>query len=165
MKFKATLFIANKPNYNGRIYQEEVLDKAFSDKDIFGIQTIDMGTTEDGKLVKPFEKSSHKLLEFNKETYLTEVRYESIFEVLDTPAGTALKQMLLDDIQMAIAPSGYGSVKSLDENSESGDEEDAGSKIKKLNNVYIVEDYRIENFNIIPCEEYNSEYKITIVEE
>lgn len=84
MKFEATLFICNKPNYNNRIYPEAVIEEALKfleDKDFLCTTKTSFNGNVD------LSKTSHKLISTNHEDHLGEIRYTGIFKILDTPLG------------------------------------------------------------------------------
>lgn len=158
MKFEATIFIANKPNYNFRVYMEDVLEEALADAKLF---------TKTYKITVPngsgrWEEEAFKLLDIKKEVNLTEVRYIGVFETIDSGGGNIVESMLNHKIHLAIAPTGSGTIREYTK--ELDDDSSVQDVIAGVNGVSVVESYTIENFNIIVCEDFNTEYKITVTE-
>lgn len=159
MKFEATIFIANKPNYNFRVYMEDVLEEALADAKLFTkTYKVTLPNDSDGRR----ELEAFKLLDVKKEVNLTEIRYIGVFETIDSVGGNIVESMLNDKIHLAIAPTGSGTI--TEYTKELDDDSSAQDVIAGVNGVSVVESYTIENFNVIACEDFNTEYKIILTE-
>lgn len=165
MKFEATIFFANRPNYNMRVYSEDTLDEAVSDPTLYK-KNFSVNAPSDIHAPTDITTASHILLDVRKEVILNEVRYIGVFETLDTPLGTALSTMISDGIDLAVAAVGVGKTQTpVSENLQESDTSNpVGDVITSINNITIVHDYSIVSFSIIPAEAFNAEYKITRVE-
>ena len=155
MKFEATIFIANKPNYNSRVYREEVLEEALADAKLF-TKTYKVTLPNDSDGTKELE--AFKLLDIKKEVNLFEVRYIGVFETIKSVGGDIIESMLNDNIPLAIAPIGSGTI--TEYKKELDDDATVQDIVSGINGVAVVETYSIENFNIIACEDFNTEYRI-----
>lgn len=167
MKFKATLFICNKPNHNNRVYLEEDLNptlrKIIEDKNNgkpFVCSMEPMNTYKELDIVN----TSHQLFDIRREEHLGEVRYVGTFETLDTPVGKVLEQMIKDNVELSIATVGSGIIEKL-EKDVFNDEGKVQQQINNLNSVILVKDYVLTDIVIIPTDDHNREYKIEVIDE
>lgn len=125
------VMVVDKPNLNHRIYPKAVFEKALKEyeekyvKDRRALGEFGLG----GDSVVHLDRVSHLVTAFFWEgnTLNAEI------EVLDTPQGKVLRDLLEKDINLTVVPRGIGSLK---KNEETG--------------VYEVqEDYEISSFDVI----------------
>jgi len=102
MEIKCNLIKAGEPTLNGRIYPKETLQKAV---DSYNKQTYKLGTLGRSMEVS-IVQSSHKI----KNLYLDNGIMKADIEILDTPNGNILKEMIEKEIPLTLHPHFIGEV-------------------------------------------------------
>lgn len=128
------VMVVDKPNLNGRLYSREVFQKALTEyEDKYVKERRALGEMDVGiEPVVHLDRVSHMIASFSWDK--TSLNAE--IEILDTPQGRVLKELLEKGLAFNVVPRGIGSLK---KNEETG--------------VYEVQDdYVICSFDVIPAE-------------
>jgi hypothetical protein len=129
------VMVVDKPNLNHRIYPRAVFEKALKEyeekyvKDRRALGELGVGETPTINL----KNVSHMVTSFSWDGDIVDAE----IEVLDTPQGKVLKDMLENGFDLTVVPRGIGSLKL---NEETGVNE-------------IQDDYEISSFDVIPSEQ------------
>jgi hypothetical protein len=121
VRIKGVLQRANAKNQNGRIYPKEILAReAQKYRDEFVVQRRALGELDHPEsTVVNLRNVSHNIVEmhWDGDDLVGEI------EILSTPAGNIVKELMRNGIRLGVSSRGIGSVINMDENTVAVDED------------------------------------------